>query len=713
MNPEPSDSPALRARSELSLGNYRASAALYAKALALNPQSADLHFEIGMLSCLLGDFSGALSLFRMALQQDGNFISALRCGASILLWQGKPRDALALAERLVRENESSPEPHFLLARIYGALGETKQQQASLENAGRCASLREGSSKFSRVPDPFEAAGESSCEEWISHGVHQRKLGDLHRACEAFRTAMERDPVSALPHLQLGMSLALLGRVAEAVVCLGNAARLDPQNAEAHSRWGAELLRLGKTSEGVAVLENALKLNPDAPETLQFLGAGLLQSGRQEEGVGVLRRAVALQPDNPGLHSQLLAALNFIPIADRAARFEEFRAYATRFEEPVLRQHAASAVPGNRRGFSAGTGRRIRLGYVSGDFRNHSVAFFFEPLLKQHDRKKFEVFCYMTRAESDAVTERLRRSAEHWREVTPLGAADFARQVRADGIDILVDLSSHTAENRLPAFAYRPAPVQVTMIGLMQTTGLRSMDYRITDALLDPPGESEDFNSEKLWRLESGPSVFSPPVDSPEPNALPASTGARLVLACTNDLEKITPSVCALWARVLAALPEAQFLFFGRPGNRLGGDLARLGIAAERVLEQERRPLPEFLAAHHRIDLALDPFPYNGLTVTLLSAWMGVPCVTLEGKSPPERAAGSLLRRVGLPEFVAQSEEEYLEKVVALASDLPRLAEVRRTLRNRVREACCDAPRHVAELEAAFVRMLENAAGTGP
>jgi predicted O-linked N-acetylglucosamine transferase (SPINDLY family) len=365
--------------------------------------------------------------------------------------------------------------------------------------------------------------------------------------------------------------------------------------------------------------------------------------------------------------------------------------------------------GSRRDFSKGTGRRIRLGYVSGDFRNHSVAFFFEPLLQQHDRKKFEVFCYMTRAESDAVTERLRRSAEHWREVTHLGAADFARQVRADGIDILVDLSSHTAENRLLAFAYRPAPVQITMIGLMQTTGLRSMDYRITDALLDPPGESEAFNSEKLWRLESGPSVFSPPVDSPEPNPLPASTGAKLVLACTNDLEKITPPVRALWARVLAALPEARFLFFGRPGNRLGSELAGLGIAAERVLELERRPLPEFLAAHHRIDLALDPFPYNGLTVTLLSAWMGVPCVTLEGKSPPERAAGSLLRRVGLPEFVAQSEEEYLEKVVALASDLPRLTQVRRTLRNRVRETLCNAPRHVAELEAAFLQMLEGVA----
>lgn len=291
----------------------------------------------------------------------------------------------------------------------------------------------------------------------------------------------------------------------------------------------------------------------------------------------------------------------------------------------------------------------------------------------------------------------------------MGNEELAKQVRRDGIDILVDLSSHTAENRLLAFAYRAAPVQVTMIGLMQTTGMRSMDYRITDALLDPPGESEAYNSETLWRLESGPLVFAPPGDAPPPNALPAGNGAPLVLACTNELEKVTPAVRALWARVLGALPEARLMFFGRPGNGLSRELVSLGVGEERLLERERRPLADFLAAHHQIDLALDPFPYNGLTVTLLSAWMGVPCVTLEGQSPPERAAGSVLRRLGLPEFVARDPEDYLQKVVARASDLARLAEVRRTLRETVREKLCDARRYVTELESAFVQMLECAA----
>jgi protein O-GlcNAc transferase len=700
---------AKEAKLALSCGNYRESATLYAKALALEPQSAGLHHEIGVLSCILGDLDGALGLFRHALQHDKKWAPALRGGAAILRWKGRHQEALSYAERLLELEGDSAEICGLLAGIYAGLGRATEEEACLKKAAQLTAPRAVTAGAGPAPEPTPNGAGASCGEWVELGVHLRKTGELSRACEAFRSALERNPAAAAPYLQLGMTLALLGRSAEAAVCLGSAAKLDPGNAEARARLGAELLRLGKTDEGVAALQAALKLDPHSAAPLGFLGAGLLQSARQEEGVAALRRAVALQPDNPGLHSQLLAALNYIPTTDRASRFREFEAYAALFEEPVLRQQAAEAV---RFEPSLTKARRIRLGYVSGDFRNHSVAFFVEPLLRHHDRIKFEVFCYMTRPDSDAVTGRLRGMADHWRMVSSLGHKALADTIRADGIDVLVDLSSHTAENRLPAFAYKPAPVQVTMIGLMQTTGMRSIDYRITDALLDPPGESEAFNSETLFRLRSGPLVFCPPAEAPEPNPLPAAAGEKLVLACTNDLEKVTPTVCALWARVLGALPEARLLFFGRPGNRFGLTLGRLGIGPERLLEQERRPLPQFLAAHHRIDLALDPFPYNGLTVTLLSAWMGVPCVTLEGKSPPERAAGSLLRRFGLPEFVVQTEEDYLGAVVALARDLPRLAGVRDTLRGRVRETACDAVRHVAELEGAFLEMLARAATGG-
>jgi protein O-GlcNAc transferase len=700
--------PAVRARQALSLGNYKESAALYAEALALEPRKAALYHEVGMLSCICGDFDGALGLFREALGCDVFFAPALRGTAAILCWKGRPQEALSYVEKLRAQEGDDPDLKRLLDRIQRALGRKPGGEGSDGEKQRSIPREEGGEPESWMVGRPGNPGNASCDEWLELGMRLRQSGSLSRACEAFRAAMERDPVEARPYLQLGMTLAVLGRSAEAASCLACAVRLDPENAEIRGRWGAELVRLGETAAGVEILECALRMKPDMPETLRFLGAGLLQIGRQVDAVETLRRAVSLQPDNPALHSQLLSALNYVPVGDRSLRYEDYREYSRRFEEPVLQRFSAEQRGGRPEKFASLQARRIRLGYVSGDFRNHSVAFFVEPLLAHHDSEKFEVFCYMTRPESDAVTERLRGMSAHWRQVASLGHGAFADLVKADGIDVLIDLSSHTAENRLPVFAYKGAPVQVTMIGLMQTTGMRSIDYRITDAFFDPPGEGEAFNSERLWRLSSGPLVFSPPPGAPEPNALPAASGGQFTLACTNDLEKVTPAVCQLWAQILRAIPAARLLYFGRSGNRFAREMAGNGIAADRLWEHARLPLIQFLGMHHRIDLALDPFPYNGLTVTLLSAWMGVPCVTLEGKSPFERAAGSLLRRMDLPDFVATTPEEYVTKVTRLAADVSRLEVVRKSLRSRVREKLCDAAGHVAELEAAFVRMLEAA-----
>lgn len=705
--------PAERARQALFLGKYSESASFYRKALVLEPRKAALYHEVGMLSCMFGDFDGALGLFREALGCDGSFAPALRGAAAILCWKDLPQEALPYAQKLWSLDGDALDPEGLLERIRKAIARRPAERDPERKKQQDISGEKGADEEEFFSRKLEREGEDSFGGRIRAGRRFRLEGSLSQACEAFRAAMERDPIATGPHLQLGMTLALMGRSAEAAACLATAVRLDPENAEARARLGAEWIRLGKTAQGVELLESALKLKPDAPETLRFLGAGLLQTGRQMEGVETLRRAVSLQPDNPGLYSQLLSALNFVPMRNRAIRFEEFREYSRRFEEPLLGKSFFGPIGKGHPPPQPIRGRRIRLGYVSGDFRNHSVAFFVEPLLAQHDASRFEVFCYMTRPDADAVTERLREMSEHWRQVASLGCEAFAKLVRADGIDILIDLSSHTAENRLPAFAYKPAPVQISMIGLMQTTGMHSIDYRITDAFFDPPGENEAFHSEKLWRLKSGPLVFQPPLGAPEPNELPATKAGHLVLACTNDLEKVTPEVCELWARVLKAIPSAKLLYFGRPGNRFARQMAGHGISLDRLWEQQRLPLVQFLEMHHRIDLALDPFPYNGLTVTLLSAWMGVPCVTLEGKSPFERAAGSLLRRMDLPDFVASTPEDYLLKVVRFAADFPGLAQVRKSLRERVRERLCDASGHVAELESAYVRMLEAAFETKP
>ncbi len=707
---------ATQAQQFLTAGKYREGVAAYSQLLAKDPNNAQLLSEIGLMACLLGDFEGGRALFQQAVQAVPHHITAQRRLAAVLLVKGNLRTALAQAQKAALPETEDSALCEIFAQIHTALGQPEQAAAfrakvanleppsvlkaeALLADGRAMEAIDLLARALGTPDS-QTLGNWTRRGLLVQGTCLRATGAFEEACAAFRLAIGLNPASETGFVQLGMTLALIPRAAEAVACLRAAVQLNPKNADALSRLGVELLRLDRTDEGVAALDAALRLRPDSAALHGFLAAGLLQSGRQDEAVSTLRRAVALQPGDAALHSQLLAALNYIPTPDRATRFADFQSFATRFEQ-------LHPVTTRRTPISSTAGRRIRIGYVSGDFRNHSVAFFVEPLLRHHDRSHFEVFCYMTRPQTDAVTERLRSLADHWRPVAHLHSEALADLVRTDSIDVLVDLASHTAENRLLAFVRQPAPVQVTMIGLMQTTGLKSIGYRVTDSLLDPPGETECFNSERLVRLESGPLVFAPPCDAPEPGPLRALSGAPLTLACTNDLEKVTPHVRALWARVMHELPEARLLFFGRPGNRFVAEMGALGIPSERFIEERRKPLAVFLETHQRIDLALDPFPYNGLTVTLLSAWMGVPCVTWEGATPPARAAASLLRRLGFPEFVADSPDAYVGAVLAQVRNLPKLATIRSELRARVRDRLCDGAKFVTELEQAFRQMLNG------
>jgi len=699
------------ARALLEKGKYREAVAVYSQLLGKFPEDGALLSEIGLMACLLGDLEGGADLFRQAVQKAPDCFEAHRRLAASCL---RRKDFAASATHAARALEGiGDEPALLamLARIMdglndpGARAEFNRRSNALEPAG----LPEAG-QLLQDKRPGDAlvlleknlrAGRGSVRFFNLYGTGLRQLGRMERACSAFRDAVSLAPHDEDAFYQLGLTLSLMARSAEAASCLKSALQINPRHFDARMQLGVELLGLDLTDAAVEAFHKAADVRPESAAPFKFLAAAQLQSGRQPEAIATLRAAVEKHPSDAALHSQLLAALNYVEAPDPAARFAEYKAYAAKFEQPVMPLDPVASS-----NWQTGR-RRLRIGYVSGDFRNHSVAFFVEPLLRMHDRKRFEVFCYMTRPQEDAVAKKLRALASHWRSIGHLSAPDLAKAIREDGIDVLVDLSSHTAENRLPAFALRPAPVQVTMVGLQQTTGLASVDYRITDSFLDPVGCSESFNSEKLVRLESGPLVFQPPSQAPAVNPLPALSGSPLVLGCTNDLEKVTGGVRALWARVLKALPDSRFLFFGRQGNHFIERMGELGVGAGRFIEVRRKALPEFLAEHHRIDLALDPFPYNGLTVTMLSSWMGVPCVTLEGNTPPARAAGSILRRMELPEFVADTEDAYVETVGRLAGNLPRLAEVRRGLREKVRTHWCDARRHVAELEAAFVAMTKR------
>ena len=358
------------------------------------------------------------------------------------------------------------------------------------------------------------------------------------------------------------------------------------------------------------------------------------------------------------------------------------------------------------------GRRLRVGYVSNNFREHSVAFFVEALLASHDRSKVEIFCYADIMLADEFSGRLRRHSAQWRVITGQSDAQVAELIRQDAIDILVDLAGHTARNRLLVFARKPAPVQVTYLGYCNTTGLSAMDYRFTDALADSPGTTEHLHTEQLVRLPDCAWCYRPPDASPAVETPPVLRSGHITFGCFNARPKITGEMLALWARLLLEMPASSLLLknvgFGEPSARQHTRdlLAKAGIAPERVELVGRVPtLAGHLATYARVDIALDTFPYHGTTTTCEALWMGVPVITLAGRTHASRVGVSLLTTTGLPELVASSPDEYVKIAAALATDVPRLAALRTTLRTRMASSpLMDASRFARNVEAAYRQM---------
>jgi predicted O-linked N-acetylglucosamine transferase (SPINDLY family) len=331
----------------------------------------------------------------------------------------------------------------------------------------------------------------------------------------------------------------------------------------------------------------------------------------------------------------------------------------------------------------------------------------EAVLARHDRSEFEVYCYPTNYLQDKVTGRMRACVDHWCSLADLDDNNAAERIRDDQIDILVDLSGHTADNRLLVFARKPAPVQVSWLGYMMTTGLSAMDYRISDDYADPAGRTETLHTEALWRLPSV-SVFQPPEDSPPIGSLPVLTAGRFTFGCLNSPAKLGPDVVATWARILTALPDARLLL-GNAGDpairtRLVQEFAKHGVAESRLWFQPKLPLAEYLHLHHQIDLGLDPFPYNGGATSCYSLWMGVPFVALSGDRYMARMGVSLLTSVGLGKLVAGSPDEYVALACKLASDPPHLAAIRGSLRERMANSIGDGARFTRNLESAYREM---------
>ena len=546
------------------------------------------------------------------------------------------------------------------------------------------------------------------EQALAAASAHHQAGELDAAEAGYRAALEAGAAltgarRAEAHHGLGVLLRQRGRASEAIEQLREAAALAPDDAPTQHNLGAALGEAGALGEAVAHYERALAIAPNYALAWKNLAVALQRQARLGDAIEASRRAIALDPSLRGVHSNLLFLLTHSSDHDPAAVFTEHRRWAIQHADHLAPERWADD------GRDRDSSKRLRVGYVSPDFREHAVAFFIEPLLHAHDRDAVAVFCYANVEHADATTERLRGLADGWRDVWGEPDEAVAARIREDGIHLLVDLAGHTRDHRLLVFARRPAPVQVSYLGYANTTGLEAIDYRLTDGVADPEGGGSELHSEQLIRLPRGFLCYRPPDAAPAVAPARQREDGAVTFGSFNKALKITPRVVALWARLLAALPRSSLLLksdsFADPTAREGLSAAFEAHAIDRA-RISLLPADETIAAHlgrySEIDLALDPFPYNGATTTCEALWMGVPVVTLAGTAHAGRVSASILAAVGLPKLVAASEDAYLAIALDLARDHDRRAQLRSSLRTRMLASpLCDAGGAARSLEDAY------------
>ncbi len=610
--------------------------------------------------------------------------------------------AAVAAQGRIRETskhyENAPAPGLESAEAHIRLGNARWTQGRMDAALAC----------------YEQAVKLDPGHPVAHNNRGLALaaragaGDAERAVACYARALALKPDFVEAHFNLGNIFRVQGSLDRAVASYERALELKASHAPAHCNLGEVLCQLGQLARAAAHCEQALELEPDDALAHNNLGNALTGQGQVDRALVHYRRALVLKPDFAVANSNLLLALNYACDQDPVAVRNAHQDYARRWESSEAKRHP---VPANSRPGD----RRLRIGYLSSDFRQHSVAHFIEPVLALYDRDRFEVFCYFNHPQSDDRTQRLRGYASCWRDIYSLPDKVVVQQIYADRIDILVDLNGHTALNRLQVFACKPAPVQVTWLGYPNTTGLSSMDYRITDGFADPPGMTEHLHSERLVRLPESFSCYQPPDDVPVVSELPALTRGYVNFGSFNNLAKINLRVMELWARILRSVPDSRLTLKNlnlseEPVRQsICATFQRLGVEPSRLeLLGPDASLRDHLGRYGGIDIGFDPFPYNGATTTCEALWMGVPVVTLAGTTHAGRVGVSQLSNLGLDEFIAGTPDEYVAIALRLAGAPEHLQSLRAELRARLAASpLTDARRFTAHLEQAFVQMARR------
>jgi len=678
------------------IGKVELAIELISKALNSNPDNFRAHHRLGCILSDHGKYDEAVACFRQAITLKPDYTPAYNNLGNALKDQGKLEDAVTCYRKALSLNPGFAEARYNLGitlksqgkfdeaiisfrqtlslkpgffEAYFNLGNIYRNQGKLDDA--VTSYRQA---LKLKPDYVQALG--------NLGIVLSNQNKLDDAVAYFRQALKFKPDSAQTHYNLANTLKIQDKSAEAIDSYRQALKLKPDFAEAYYNLGNVLTDEFKLGEAAACFRQASILKPDFALAYNNLGIALRKLGKLDEAVTNYRQALSLNREYAEAHSNLLFCMNYFPNLSVSQYLEEARQFG-RIMTDMVSIHFSDWI-------CSSNPERLRVGLVSGDFQNHPVGFFLENLLTNIDSTQLALIAYSTKDFKDELTIRIRDRFTAWKQLADMSDEAAARQIHDDGIHILLDLSGHTAHNRLPVFASKPAPVQATWLGYFASTGMAEMDYIIADPITVPESLKDHF-TEEVWYLPDTRFCFSPPVTEEElrPSPLPALSNGYITFGCYQNTVKINDAVLTAWGHIFQSLPNARLrlrdrlLYSGTIRRQLQTRLEKHGIDLKQVILEKSVPRDEYLASYTDIDIILDTFPFNGGTTTCEALWMGVPTVTLLGNTMISRQGASLLISAGLTDWIAEDVERYVAKTIEHAAGLDKLARLRAGLRRQV------------------------------
>jgi protein O-GlcNAc transferase len=696
-------------------GQFKEAEEIYTRILRHNPIHTDALHMFGVLKYQTASFDDAQNLITKAIALKPDKAVYHYCLGNIFMDTGKIDDAIKAYKLAISLNPDHAESHSKLGAALFSKGRKEDALLAITHALKIQ------------PDSFDAN--------FAMGTALYKMERYEEAIDFLQEAVKLNPDFSQAHYNLGTALKYNHNYTDAIKHLQKSLKLTPDNAEALNNLGLTLLDIGEINDGVLCLRQASALNPESAESLYNLGLGLDKQNRISDAISCYQKAIALKPDfssaynnmanllkdqgrltealacyykalelkpvnAAGTHSNILLMIQYTEPIYPDMIYGQHQRWAKIYASPLktlIFNHTNDRNPE----------RKLNIGYVSPDFRIHSVAYFIESIVESHNREHFEIFCYSNLDRPDNKTIEFKNLADHWQDISGMSDSDAVELIKNDCIDILVDLSGHTGNNRITLFARKPAPVQITYLGYPNTTGLDTIDYRISDAWTDPPGSNDHLHTEKIIRLPHGFLCYKPPEESPSVKALPASISGYITFGCFNNRSKISDRTIGIWSEILKLVPDSKLIlkataFYDEPTKNYVLELFdQRGISADRIKVYGNIPSKNgHLDLYNSVDIGLDTFPYNGTTTTCEALWMGVPVIALKGDIHISRVSHSILSNIGLAELVAETTDEYILKAVELAGNMERVNNLRRNLRSMMKNS------HLMDKEN-FTRTLEQ------